>query len=247
MYSGSRRATYKIASARHSCLNLLNPKIRRAASHYQRMNMKILPLYVCSIVLAATAFAQSPAPLASSPTATASASASSSPGSLADRIHQKIDKKFKGHHGLVIDGDEEGGKASSGEIPEDVIPLVAIVFMTIFGAPVLIVAFIMYFGFSKSRMQHRTIRMLAEKGQPIPPGLLAPPAPAVRQRSDLRRGIVLVMVGFGLMVCFGAWNDWEGGAWAIGVIPFVIGLGYLLVWKLEGGTKKEVPPPPPTS
>jgi hypothetical protein len=211
------------------------------------MNMKTLPLSICLIVLAATAFAQSPPPFASSPTATPSASASVSPGSLADRIHQKIDKKFKGHHGIVIDGDEEGGKGSKDDIPEMVLPIVAIVFMAIFGAPVLIVALIMYFGFSRNRAMHRTIRMLAEKGQPIPPTLLAPPTPAVRQRSDLRRGIVLVMVGFGLMVCFGAWNDWEGGAWAIGVIPFVIGLGYLLVWKLEGGTKKEVPPPPPTS
>ena len=63
----------------------------------------------------------------------------------------------------------------------------------------------------------------------------------------MRRGIVLAMVGVGLMVCFGAWNDWEGGSWAIGVIPFVIGLGYLLVWKLEGGKKNEIPPAPPTS
>jgi hypothetical protein len=94
---------------------------------------------------------------------------------------------------------------------------------------------------------HRTIRMMAEKGQPIPAALLAPPTPAVRQRSDVRRGIVLVMAGVGLMVCFGAWSDWEGGSWAIGVIPFVIGLGYLLVWKLEGGKKNEIPPVPPTS
>ena len=208
--------------------------------------MKTLPLCVCSIVLAATALAQPPSPSASLPTATPSASASISPGSLADKIHQKIDKKFKGHHGIVIDGDEEGSKGSNDDIPEMVIPIVAIVFMAIFGAPVLIVALIMYFGFSRNRAMHRTIRMLAEKGQPIPATLLAPPAPAIRARSDLRRGIVLVMVGIGLMVCFGAWNDWEGGAWAIGVIPFVIGLGYLLVWKLEGEKKNEIPPPPPT-
>jgi hypothetical protein len=212
------------------------------------MNMKTLPLCVCSIVLAVTAFAQSPsAPADASPTATATASASISPGSLADKIHQKIDKKFKGHHGIVIDGDEKDiGDIKSDDIPDIAVPIVAIVFMAIFGAPVLIVALIMYFGFSRNRAMHRTIRMLAEKGQPIPATLLAPPAPAIRARSDLRRGIVLVMVGVGLMVCFGAWNDWEGGAWAIGVIPFVIGLGYLLVWKLEGEKKNEIPPPPPT-
>jgi hypothetical protein len=211
------------------------------------MNMKTLPLCICSIALAATALAQSPlAPSAASPAATASASASTSPDSLADKIHQKIEKKFKGHHGIVIGDDEDSAKVSTDDVPEMVVPIVAIVFMAIFGAPVLIVALIMYFGFSRNRAMHRTIRMLAEKGQPIPATLLAPPAPAVRQRSDLRRGIVLVMVGVGLMVCFGAWNDWEGGAWAIGVIPFVIGLGYLLVWKLEGEKKNEIPPPPPT-
>ncbi|HWY39381.1 MAG TPA: DUF6249 domain-containing protein [Chthoniobacterales bacterium] len=211
--------------------------------------MKTLTLCVCSTVLALTALAQPPSPPpAGSPTATASASVGSSPGSLADKIHQRIDKKLKGHHGIVIDGnDSDLGNIKSEDLPEFVIPIVAITMLTIFGAPVLIVAFIMYFGFSKSRMQHRTIRMLAEKGQPIPPALLAPPAPAVRQRSDLRRGIVLVMVGIGLMICFGAWNDWEGGAWAIGVIPFVIGLGYLMVWKLDAGRKNEIPPPPPTT
>ena len=212
--------------------------------------MKTLTLCVCSLALAVTALAQSPPPPApvSSPSATASASVSVSPGSLADKIHQKIDKKLKRHHGIVIDGDDADlGNIKSEDLPEFVIPIVAIVFMSIFGAPVLIVALIIYFGFSKSRMQHRTIRMLAEKGQPIPADLLAPPAPAIRQRSDMRRGIVLVMVGIALMICFGAWNDWEGGAWAIGVIPFVIGLGYLLVWKLEGNQKNEIPPLPPKS
>jgi hypothetical protein len=212
--------------------------------------MKSLALCVCSTVLALTALAQQPPPPPappSSPAASASASVSVSPGSLADRIHQKIDRKLKGHHGIVIDGnDSDLGNIKSEDLPEFVIPIVAITMLTVFGAPVLIVAFIMYFGFSKSRMQHRTVRMLAEKGQPIPAALLAPPTPTVRQRSDMRRGIVLVMVGIGLMVCFGAWNDWEGGAWALGVIPFVIGLGYLLVWKLEGGKKNEIPPPPPT-
>jgi Domain of unknown function (DUF6249) len=211
--------------------------------------MKTLTLCVCSTALALTAFAQPPS---ASPAAVGSPSATvsvaGSPASLADKIHQKIDKKLKGHHGIVVDGDDvDLGNVKSDEIPAFVVPIVAITMLTIFGAPVLIVAFIMYFGFSKSRMQHRTIRMLAEKGQPIPADLLAPPAPAVRQRSDMRRGIVLVMVGIALMICFGAWNDWEGGAWAIGVIPFVIGLGYLLVWKLEGDKKNEIPPLPPKS
>ena len=83
---------------------------------------------------------------------------------------------------------------------------------------------------------------MVEKGQPVPAALLNPP-PALRQRSDLRRGVVLTMIGLGLMVFFGAVNDWEGGAWTLGLIPFLIGAGYLLVWKLD--TKKDNPPPLP--
>jgi hypothetical protein len=84
--------------------------------------------------------------------------------------------------------------------------------------------------------------MMVEKGQPVPEALLNPP-PAHRQRSDLRRGIVLTMVGLGLLVFLGAINDWEGGAWSLGLIPFLIGAGYLLVWKLDA--KKDNPPPLP--
>ncbi|HMJ60275.1 MAG TPA: DUF6249 domain-containing protein, partial [Bryobacteraceae bacterium] len=80
-------------------------------------------------------------------------------------------------------------------------------------------------------------------GQEVPAALLAAPPPAVRQRSDMRRGVVLVMIGLGLMIFLGAVNSWEGGAWAVGIIPFLIGFGYLLVWKLEA--KRDNPPPLP--
>ena len=214
--------------------------------------MKKLPLCICLVgLLAIVAQAQPPPPPPPpAPAASASATVSVSPGSnLADKLHEKLDKKLKRHHGIVIDGDGDHdlGEIKSDDIPEFVIPIVAITMLTIFGAPVLIVALIMYFGFSKNRALHRTVRIMAEKGQPIPAALLAPPTPAVKQRSDMRRGVVLCMVGLGIMIFFSAVNDWEGGSWAIGVIPFVIGLGYLLVWKLEGGTKNEIPPTPPAS
>ena len=214
--------------------------------------MKTLALYVCSIALAVVASAQPspPAPPAA-PSPALSASASVSPGSnLADKLHQRLDKKLHGRHGIVIDGDRDVDvdvDKVAGDIPELVLPIVVVSLLTVFGAPVLIVALIMYFGFSKNRALHRTVRMMAEKGQPIPAALLAPPTPAIRQRSDMRRGVVLTMIGIGMMLFLGAVNDWEGGAWSFGLIPFLIGAGYLIVWKLEGGKKNEIPPAPPTS
>jgi hypothetical protein len=209
------------------------------------MNRFII-IYVCSLALALSSFAQAPtaSPMANTPAATATISATSTPAS---KIEQSIRKKQKRHFDFKIDDHDTDldslthGK-SHDDIPALVVPIVAITLLTVFGAPVLIVGLIMYFSFSRQRALHRTVRMMVEKGQPVPEALLNPP-PAQRQRSDLRRGVILAMIGVGLMAFLGAANDWEGGSWTLGLIPFLIGAGYLLVWKLD--TKKDNPPPVP--
>jgi hypothetical protein len=200
---------------------------------------------ICWIALVIGLFAQAPT---ASPTpsaaATASVTASVSTSDLADRIHQKLEKKLRGQHGIVIDGSDRDEDVDVRKMRDFVaIPIVAIVFLSIFGAPVVIVIMIGMFALLISRSRQRTIRMMVEKGQPVPAELLAPTKRAMRQRSDVRRGVIWTMVGLGAMVFFGAVNDWEGGVWSLGLIPFLIGLGYLMVWKLEG--KKDAPPPPP--
>jgi hypothetical protein len=212
---------------------------------------------VALFVLAMGAIAQTPTPAStdqeSSPTATISPTpvTTVSPGATlapatttvspardtSDDLQSRIEKKVRKHLNVSEDDDAVGYDS---DVPWMAIPIVTIVFLTIFGTPILIVAVILYFSFSKTRALHRTVRLMVEKGQPVPEALLNPP-PAQRQRSDMRRGVVLVMVGLGLMVFLAAVNDWEGGAWSIGLIPFLIGAGYLLVWKLEG-KKDNVPP-----
>jgi len=197
---------------------------------------------ICSIGLAMGLSAQTsvPSPTPSAP-ATASVTASVSPSDLADRIQQKLTKKFRGQHEITINGGDHDEDADLRKMREFVaIPIVAIVFLSIFGAPVLIVIMIGIFAVLMSRMRQRTVRMMVEKGQPVPAELLAPATRAVRRRSDVRRGVIWAMIGLGAMIFFGAVNDWEGGIWSLGLIPFLIGLGYLIVWKLE--TKKDNPP-----
>ena len=229
---------------------------------------KLFLLFICSIALAGSLFGQTPTdtPIAS-PTTTAAvtaatsitapaltstatsiptASASSASSDLADKIHKKLEKKLGRKHGIIIDADKKDGDhiVAGDGMPAEVIPLVGIVFLSIFGAPVLIVVMIGVFALLVSRSRQRTIRMMVEKGQPVPAELLAPEVRRVRRRSDVRRGVIWTMVGLGLMVWLAAVNDWEGGAWSLGLIPFLIGLGYLIIWKLEN--KKDIPPPPPT-
>src|SRR6476646_4881776 len=225
---------------------------------------KLFLLCICSLGLYGSLFPQAPtespiasptaataataatsiAASASTPTAAPSATSGSVSSDLADKIHRKLEKKLGHKHGIIIDGDDKDEDPDLQQMRNLVaIPIVAIVFLSIFGAPVMIVIVIGVFALIGNRMRQRTIRMMVEKCQRVPAELLAPEVRRVRRRSDVRRGVVWAMVGLGMMIFFGAVNDWEGGAWSFGLIPFLIGLGYLIVWKLEN--KKDIPPPPP--
>lgn len=195
-----------------------------------------------AITPAATVTAPAVAAPSVAPAISATVAPTASPADSPDNdddFDRAIEKKIRKHFTFDIDGDHSSGHSGE-DVPWIAIPIVFIVFICIFGLPVAIVGLIMYFSFSKSRAMHKTVRMMVEKGQPVPEALLNPP-PVVRKRSDLRRGVTLLMVGAGLMVFFGAVNDWEGGVWSLGIIPFLIGLGYLLVWRLD--VQKEEPSP----
>jgi hypothetical protein len=210
--------------------------------------MKILFIgCTCSFAIAVCAFAQVPAvsPAVSSaqsaPAVSVAPSATTPPsGDLGDQIRRRFDNKFKTGGHIRIERDKDA--IEDRDIPSQVIPIVVVTMLAVFGAPVLIVAVIMYFGFSKTRALHRTVRLMVEKGQEVPAALLNPP-PTQRQRSDMRRGVLLLMVGVGLMIFLGVVADWDSGVWTLGMIPALIGAGYLLVWKLEG--RKDNPPPVP--
>ena len=178
------------------------------------------------------------APVATSIAATPMVAPSASPDNDED-FDKAIERKINKHFRINFDGDHSSHH-DVGDDPWWIALIVLIGCVAFFGTPIAIVGLILYFSFSRSRAMHKTVRMMVEKGQPVPEALLNPP-PVVRQRSDLRRGVILLTVGAGLAIFLGAVNDWEGGAWSIGIIPLLIGLGYLLVWRL--GASKEEPSP----
>ena len=200
---------------------------------------KLFTILIFSAGLSVAALAQGPSAVPSSspmatvaPVPTASPAASLSPAesedssTLAGRIHNKVSKNLhnKGIH-FDINSDSDSntdtthGRSHGGEdIPDNVIPIVALAVFGFFGCPVLVFGLLFYFAFSRNRMMHRTIRIMVEKGQPVPEALLNPP-PHVRKRSDMRRGVILSMIGIGLTLFFGAVNDWDNGAWTPGANP----------------------------
>jgi hypothetical protein len=228
-----------------------------------------------SLALALAIYAQTPAPTPETPTAspaltttaspaitaTASPVASVSPSlsatvspanQFADKIKQRVERKFKhGKFALTIDDDDkakaeiESDDRDHGDIPLAVLPIAIIAIVTVFGFPVAIVAVIMFSNWAKNRSLHKTVRMMVEKGQPIPPALLSTPAAVsaatgLRPWYDLRRGIVLMAVGVGIIMFFGISAGWDEGVWALGLIPGLIGAGYILAWRLAYREEKEL-------
>src|SRR4030095_17164172 len=94
-----------------------------------------------------------------------------------------------------------------------------------FGAPVAIVMMVGVISLIATRMRQRTIRMMVEKGQPVPAELLVPATRGLRRRSDARRGVVWTMIGLGLMIWLAAVNDWGGGAGVCGLVSLRGGVG----------------------
>jgi len=82
----------------------------------------------------------------------------------------------------------------------------------------------------RSRMLHDTIRLMIEKGQPIPPELLQSQDPPRRPKSDLRSGLVLVGIGIGVGIFLYVQH---GNVWPAALIPLLMGVAFLITWKIE--------------
>ncbi len=119
----------------------------------------LLLICVCLTVLAWKVVGQSPSAAAAqaalaSPAASVSPASSVSPSPAESDLEKSIKNKTKRHFHFTM-GDEDrpnhSGDHGDNDIPGLAIPIVAIVFMSIFGAPVLIVAVILYFSMSRTR------------------------------------------------------------------------------------------------
>ena len=106
---------------------------------------------------------------------------------------------------------------------------------------------------------HETLRVAYEKGQPVPPELIeslqakvgsssAASIPTVER--DLRRAVVLIAIGLGLVgLGYGLWYGLmsvsDEGAYITGgvvagsgAIPGLMGIAYLILWSLRRGAPK---------
>jgi hypothetical protein len=130
------------------------------------------------------------------------------------------------------------------------IGLIFLVVGSIFLTPVILLIGIIWYKLRKTRLQNEAMLALAERGV-VPPAQAADAlaigtsaasvapqvyqqAVAMRKRvvwSDLRKGVILSMIGLGLS--FYAMTASGEPSW-IGLILLFVGVGYVALWWLEG-------------
>ena len=121
------------------------------------------------------------------------------------------------------------------------IPLTAIIMPFLF---VIVVACVKFFHDRRTQeLQHETIRLALEKGQPIPPDLFVVKSPIEKaeksdKKNDRKAGLILIAVGVGLLVLLGGASDLVymhsfGGLRWVGLIPALIGVAFLVNCALE--------------
>jgi hypothetical protein len=155
-------------------------------------------------------------------------------------------------------------RTAFGDFMEDIIPLWGI--LASFGMPVLVVFIVFYFRHRRRQDNLMLAREFLNKGLPVPPQLLdsssgsysrepsLPPSQAAAlAQYDERKGIKYIFVGLGIIIAFHFYNS-HATYWAWGVIPLVIGCGYLVSGRLARQREREeaafrstqpVPPTPP--
>jgi hypothetical protein len=91
-----------------------------------------------------------------------------------------------------------------------------------------------YFNHKKVQEHQLIIRNLIEKGQEIPKELMA--SSSKPGRSDLHKGVILIALGTGVIIVLRS-LEIGNNYWTIGLIPMLLGIGYLISFKFVNRIK----------
>lgn len=151
---------------------------------------------------------------------------------------------------IRIDGEHDWDPFTIMDTAPWIVGLVFLIVGSIFLTPVILLIGIIWYKLRKTRLQNEAMLALAEKGV-VPPAqaadalatsasaaTVAPQvyqqAVALRKRivwSDLRKGVILSMIGLGFS--FYAVTASGEPSW-VGLILLFVGVGYVALWWLEG-------------
>ncbi len=115
---------------------------------------------------------------------------------------------------------------------------------TTFAGSALIVAIVFYARNRMAHLRHETIRLALEKGQPLPPALLESPRRGPDPTRDLRWGLMLLGLGLGLGLFLFTLPDAREAS-GVGLIPALLGAGYLVSWRIASRSDRGTGAPAP--
>ena len=111
----------------------------------------------------------------------------------------------------------------------------------IFFVPIVMVILLVWFETNarnkRNQLQADLAKIALEKGQALPEGLFA--EPPKKQRKPLNVGIILMAAGVGIALFL--WimkrttlaGDVMPAVWSVGILPFLIGVGFLIIHFIE--------------
>ena len=99
--------------------------------------------------------------------------------------------------------------------------------------PFLYVSFYL-FKFRISREKQITLRSMVEKGTQIPPEMFMEGKKDINPiDKDRKKGILFSLSSLGAIVFLNVIPTSPKSLWAIGLIPLLLGIGYLINWKIS--------------
>jgi hypothetical protein len=101
----------------------------------------------------------------------------------------------------------------------------------------MVIAFSILNGRNKLEVQ-RTLRIALERGTPLTADLVAQmnTNSASPRGTDLRRGVIIMAIGLAALAAGLITNSLTQFA-TVGVFPLFMGMGFLVVWKLDKGQR----------
>ena len=92
---------------------------------------------------------------------------------------------------------------------------------------VLLISLPFYFNLKKTQSFHKMIKGFTDQGQEIPQEFLTGES---RTKSDFHKSIVLISSGIAILLALLVLMN-HSRIWAVGIIPFVIGIGYYIAYR----------------
>ena len=125
-------------------------------------------------------------------------------------------------------------KINSENTPGGLFWLIPILVPMAFFATILIPICVFFlFRFRATREKQITLRTMADKGVHIPPEMFADGLGQSNSvDKDRRRGFLFTLSSIGLIVFLFLIETTTPGVWSLGLIPLLLGVGYLISWKL---------------